>query len=125
MATWRRKAAAAFPRHSRALGDPEFSIHHLFFELLPDARAAHDAGDDEALSAIYGFAAWAFEQRDLSNAAAVSFYEHLFDGTPVMHWKAVAEHIPSHIARDLVPLWRGRLGDERLQMLRRFLAVQE
>jgi hypothetical protein len=113
------------PEARAALGDPEFSIHHLFFELLPDARAAHDAGDHEALSAIYEFAAWAFDQRDLSNAAAVSFYEHLFDGTPVVHWKAVAEHIPSRIARDIGPLWRMRLGDDRLQVLRRFIAISE
>jgi hypothetical protein len=60
---------------------PSISIYGVFFELLPRVREAHERGDTAELQRIYDFARWSFEQQhgDLSNAAAVAFYEHLVD----------------------------------------------
>ena len=86
MATWRRKALAAFPELRRWLNthdDTHYTYYTLFFDLLPMSRDAHASGDATTLRAIYEFAEWCLSQRnradDLYNAALVAFYEHLFD----------------------------------------------
>ncbi|MFN8539222.1 MAG: hypothetical protein U0232_17325 [Thermomicrobiales bacterium] len=81
MAAWRRIAMARFPHLRQELHDRHYTIYGLYFDLLPMARVAHDADDNETLRHIYNFAEWCFAQRnkELWNATAVAFYEHLFD----------------------------------------------
>ncbi|MEM7636913.1 MAG: hypothetical protein AAF299_20315 [Pseudomonadota bacterium] len=62
------------------------SIYELFSEMIFRVRTLHDAGDTEQLARVHAFAEWASSHKefDISNAAAVSFYEGLFDlGVPV------------------------------------------
>lgn len=62
------------------------SIYELFAEMIACVRTLHDTGDTEQLVRIHAFAEWASSHKEfeISNAAAVSFYEDLFDrGVPV------------------------------------------
>lgn len=81
MAVWRRRALEAFPQLRRDLNRGDYTVYALFFDLLPMARAAHEAEDDDMLRRIYAYAEWCARQtaKDLWNAAGVCFYEHLFD----------------------------------------------
>jgi hypothetical protein len=64
----------------------------VFAELLSSVRRAHLVDDPTKLSKIYGFAEWSFRHpnKQLWNAAGVSFYEHAFDDRAdidgVMQW---------------------------------------
>jgi hypothetical protein len=71
---WRRKALALFPELRPEVQRPGFTIYMLFFDLLPMAPEAHEAGDEERLRRIYGFAEWCFEQKakDMWNTAAAN-----------------------------------------------------
>lgn len=81
MSTWRRKAIALFPELLYDITQRDTTIYTVFFELLPRCRQAHQAGNLPELQKIYGYAEWCLRQkaRDISNAAAVAFYEHLGD----------------------------------------------
>ncbi len=81
MAAWRRQAIELLLEHRRELAARDSSIYSVFFDLKPRLREAHDAGDDELLRRIYGYAEWCARQtaETLWNAAGVAFYEHLFD----------------------------------------------
>lgn len=123
MSVWRRKAIESFPELRSVVSDPEetFSPYALWFELLPLAKKAHRASDVDLLNRIYRYAEWSFEQDELSNAVAVSFYEHLFDE----RWMRplVPEWLSTRIVADIWPLWEARLAAEELaeidQLLRR------
>src|SRR5437764_3802833 len=110
MAAWRRRALELFPQLRQPLQRRDYSIYMLYFDLLPMVREAHDADDTALLRQIYGFAAWCLEQKakDLSNAAGVAFYEHLFDdrryGKQVIPWLAPG------ILDTCWPLWEARLS---------------
>jgi hypothetical protein len=61
--------------------------HTIFADLFEDLRDAYRLSppDTDRISRIYDFAAWCFnpkQNRDLRNAAAVSFYEHVPDFAP-------------------------------------------
>jgi hypothetical protein len=80
MAAWRRKVDALFPELRDDLAEDEpLTPHLVFFALLPFVFEAHRRGDEDALRRTYGFAKWCHDARDLENAVAVSFYEHVFD----------------------------------------------
>jgi hypothetical protein len=84
VAAWRRKALEAFPDLRRELTDKDeiFSIGAPWFELLPMAKHAHEHGDQDLLERIYDLTFWCHRQRDLENAVAVGFYEHLLGVMP-------------------------------------------
>src|SRR3954466_12688721 len=89
MSAWRREAADRLPE---LWYDEEAreSIYLFFFEVLPFVVGAHRSGDEDALRRGYGFAQWCFEQGgELENAAAVAFYEHLFDS-----WDLCSDVLP-------------------------------
>ncbi len=92
MITWQEKALELFPDLRPDIEEEGASIYTLFFELLPRCEAAHVAGDTSELQKIYGYAEWCShrQEKDLRNAAAVAFYEHLVD-EPLM--------------REQIPLW--------------------
>ena len=114
MSAWRRKAIESFPELGSVVSDPEetFSPYALWFELLPLVREAHRAGDDDLLERIYRYAEWSFKQEELSNAVAVSFYEHLFDE----HWmrRLVPRWLDTRVVADLWTLWEARLSADEL-----------
>lgn len=124
MAAWRRRALDLFPRHARAIEDPAATIYHLLIDLLPESREALARGDGAEVDRIYEFAAWCFDQKELSNAAAVAFFEHVFDG----RWSdrfEIARRIPSRIAAEVMTLWADRLSEERMAEARRLFPAAQ
>lgn len=100
--------------------DVRQTIHLFFFELLPAIRDAHRTGDENALRHGYDFARWCFQEGgELGNAAAVAFYEHLFDSWDV-HGE-VLRWLDPYIARECWSLFEARLGPEQLDVLRQRL----
>ena len=94
----------------------------LFFELLPMARQAHKASDDETLRRIYGFSEWCFGQKakDMWNAAGVAFYEHLFDDHPSV-WPEVVQWLSPSVIEGVWGLWEWRLSAEELAEVKRLI----
>jgi hypothetical protein len=121
MSVWRRKAIESFPELRPALNDPEeiFSPYALWFHLLPMLREAHRTNNDDLLGRIYGYAEWSSQQEDLSNAVAVSFYEHLFDE----RWMCplVVPWLSARIVADVRPLWADRLAPDDLAAVNQLL----
>ena len=124
MAVWRRMALERFPELRHTLNDRSYSIYALFFDLLPMLRDAHHAESEEILRRIYDFAAWCLNQRakDLSNAAAVAFYEHLFDRRE--DWTSVIPWLSGKVIADCWGLWEARLSDAEFGVLRALIADQ-
>lgn len=121
MAVWRRQAARLLPELWTDEEDRE-TPSLFFFAVLPFVRDAHRRGADEALGRGYAFAAWCLAQGgELENAAAVAFYEHLFDSWDVH--EAVARRLDQRTAGMCWPLWEARLEPERLTVLRSLLHV--
>lgn len=76
MSAWRRKAIEVLPDMRDVFEAPDATIYTVFFELLARHKGINEMSEDE-LVRIYGFAEWCYRQGgELSNAAAVSFYEH-------------------------------------------------
>ncbi len=90
MSVWKRKLFELFPDLRQEYQAD--SIYTVFSELTQRCHEAHERSDAEELRKIYGYAEWCFRQRDkdLWNAAGVSFYEHLGD---------------SHLTRQEIPYW--------------------
>ncbi|MEA2583384.1 MAG: hypothetical protein QOF33_1469 [Thermomicrobiales bacterium] len=124
MSAWHRRALDSFPSLRRELRDREYSIYHLFFDLLPMARDAHETADLATLTRIYAFAEWCYVQHacDLWNAAAVAFNEHVFDEGTHAPWEQIVPWLAPSIIRDVWTLWEVRLSPSRLDQLRTLIA---
>ncbi len=81
MSVWRRKAIECLPKLEKEFGRNNTSIYEVFSQMLSEVVKSHHEKDNIKLQKIYDFAAWCFLQKDkdLWNAAGVSFYEHLGD----------------------------------------------
>jgi len=112
MSKWRRRALELFPDLKSELNSPDYTVYSLYVDLLPAVIEAHRAGNDDRLSAIYGYAAWCARSsaKDLWNAAGVSFYEHLFDEKWRWMWEAVPSWLPADIRSDCMGLWEMQLS---------------
>jgi len=119
MSAWRREAALRFPD----LWRDQFArqtINLFFFELLPTIRDARRSRDEDTLRRGYEFVGWCFRHGgELENAAAVAFYEHLFDSWDVHD--DVLRWLDPSIARSCWSLFEARLGPEQLTVLRQRL----
>jgi hypothetical protein len=106
---WREKASLLFPELSEELQDAAYSIYQLFFDLLPLFRDSVATTNSQRVHNIMEFAAFAFRDgdRDVENAAAVAFYEHLFDDSSSM--VAVEALVDKTIVLTVWPLWAARL----------------
>jgi len=118
---WREKAQELVPeeyRSAAAYGENQNPMR-VFFEVLPAVREAHRAGDDAKLKAIYAFAAWCYAQpeKDISNAAGVAFYEHLFDSRDKDIWPLVMPYIGPSQWQMVLALHEVQLNDEDLKGL--------
>jgi hypothetical protein len=120
MAAWRRKLDRLLPDLE---GEPDPPTPYgAFFALLDFVRDAHQREDVEALRRAYGFAQWCHHQRagsDLPDAAAVAFYEHLFDYWSLRH--SVIPWLAPEIRRGIAPLWSARLEAGRFAELEKLL----
>jgi hypothetical protein len=87
------------------------SVYHVFFALLPLVREAHCAANNDLLLRGYAFAEWCaqHQSKDLSNAAGVAFYEHLFDGGQSS--EEVVPWLTAETYADVKGLLAARLGD--------------
>ncbi|MBV8934017.1 MAG: hypothetical protein JOZ47_22760 [Kutzneria sp.] len=123
MVEWRGEAAARFPELRLFLERDSWSCHVFLFEVLQLAVEAHRTADEDVLSRAYGFAQWCFEQPEqfLSNAAVVSFYEHVFDAWELRH--EVASRLPHGVMSKVRPLWEWRLPADRLAEVDRLMEV--
>lgn len=120
MTGWRAKARESLPELADVL-DGGWSVHVFLSELHELVRAAHHAGDQDFLMRGYRFAGWCLDQpeRFLTNAAAVSFYEHVFDDWEMRH--EVIRWLPHHIDDHVRALWEWRLPLERMAEVDRLL----
>lgn len=123
MVEWRGEASARFPELRPYLERDSWSCHVFLFEVLQLALEAHRTGDEELLARSYGFARWCFTQpgRFLSNAAVVSFYEHVFDDWDLRHH--VAARLPAEVMAQVRPLWEWRLPADKLAEVDRLLGA--
>ena len=69
------------------------------------------------LSKIYDFAAWCARQKekDLWNAAGVSFYEHIVDHPVAL--QAIPRWIPPDVFHEISSLLKWRMGDKAFSEL--------
>jgi hypothetical protein len=113
MDEWRRRAVEAFPRLKADLEDPEYSTYQLFFDLGGELKDAYRNKNNELMEAIYSYAEWALSRRekDLWNAAAVAFYESLYDGR--LEWADVTPRMSRFVVYMIRDLWEERLGTEK------------
>ena len=112
MSAWRRRAIETWPEATALVQEPDTTIYLLFFELLAWVKKAHDGGDEAQLQRIYDFAHWCLgtSSRDLQNAAAVAFFEHLVDEEPTR--RAMPRWIQPSAFADLKPLFEARMSPE-------------
>ncbi|MGH3625432.1 MAG: DUF7674 family protein [Sciscionella sp.] len=120
MTGWRNKAGELLPELS-ASSATSWSVHVFFAELVDLVLVAHRGDDVDRLRRAYDFASWCLEQpsRFLSDAAILSFYEHLFDDWDLRF--DVVTWLPDGLALRLRPLLQWRLPAPRLVELDRLL----
>lgn len=121
MAGWREHALRQFPELRAVAARESWSVHIFLSELWQLTADAHRAADTDLLRRAYDFARWCFDQPEqfLSNAAVVSFYEHVFDDWELRH--EVAARLPGDVVERARPLWEWRLPADRLAEVDRLL----
>jgi hypothetical protein len=122
MPDWRERAIEVFPELREELADEDeiFSPNALWFELLPLARDAHRAGNEDLFRRIYGYAAWSWDEGgEFTNAVAVSFYEHLLDEA----WMRplVVPWLSPRVVSGIRPLWAERLTADEMRDVEKLL----
>ena len=127
VAAWRRRADELLPELRTELArTPKLTPYGVLFELLTFVRLAHRRDDHDALRRGYAYALWCHLQRwasDLPNAAAVAFYEHLFD-----EWGdrlAVVPWLAPTVRTDVWVLWERRLDAAQTAELRTLLSSEQ
>jgi len=117
MERWRAKLIETFPDLRAEWEDGTVTIYTAFMELTAKCQDAHDRGDQTMLSRIYDFAAWCSRQgeKDLWNAAGVSFYEHMVDHPIAL--REVPRWIPPDVFHEISPLLQWRMGDKAFSEL--------
>lgn len=122
MADWRALALRFFPDMRETIAEPAYSVHRLFFDLLPRVRKAHGESDNAVLKRAYALAAWAVREppESLWHAGAMAFYEHLVDAPETRG--AIPETVPRALFFRLWSLWEARLEEAEIADLKRILA---
>jgi len=115
MSVWRRKAIECLPGMKKEFERKSLSIYEVFSEVLAETIKAHKENDKMRLKKYYDFAEWCFQQKekDLWNAASVSFYEHLGDQTETL--LAMPLWVKKHIYSQIRELLKLRLPEEELK----------
>ena len=117
MSVWRQKAIQIAPELKHDFQEPDLSPYTVFMELLPLLKQAHNDNDIERIEKIYNYAEWCSQQKDkdLWNAAGVSFYEHLGDNELV--FSQFTQWIKRNVYLEIRGLLELRLTDEQLKLL--------
>jgi hypothetical protein len=126
MEDWRIYALAFFPKLRIELLDEGFSYYHVFFDLHSKLTAAYRNSDSsEDLRHRFAFARWCLlhDDEDISNAAIVAFYEHLFDHRENWDYAIDWVYDDKEIIRRCWPIWeyRARNRPPEVQDLRELL----
>ena len=117
MSVWRQKAIECLPESRKDFEDPQTSIYNIFSELRSATINFHKANNIDRLQKIYDFAEWCFRQKskELWNAAAVAFYEHLGDYPETR--QEMRRWVKSDIYNDIRGLLELRLSNKELQQI--------
>ena len=117
MDPWRTKLVESLPDLRSEWEDPDETIYSAFMELNAKCQEAHDREDHATLAAIYNFAAWCSRQqdKDLWNAAGVSFYEHIIDHPIAL--RELPRWVPPDVFHAISGLLQWRVGDEEFAKL--------
>jgi hypothetical protein len=127
MAAWRREALTAFPELRTELNDvgDMFSVHQLWFRLLPWTWRAHQDGDEDFLRRVYAYAEWCHRASpELKGAVVVCFYEHLVDNRQDLWWARVMPRLSDAVIVSTWPEWKERLMPAELDRVRKVLRDQ-
>jgi hypothetical protein len=86
MSTWKKIVVQLFPEYtsgSDAFQKPHMTIYQVFFKFERDVDKFIESKDQQSLAKIFKFTEWCFSRRnrnrDIWNAAATAFLEHLAD----------------------------------------------
>ena len=125
MSAWRKKAIDCAPELREEFEKSDTNLYKVFAELMPILKAAHMSRDLERLEKIYDFAEWCFRQKDknLWNAAGVSFYEHLGDTDET--FSVFTTWIKKELYADIRGLLYQRLDDLKLKKLDEYYKWKE
>jgi len=115
---WRRVALEVFPEHKEIIlsDDEEYAIYNLFFQIHGQFTDAIITGNTDTAAQILNFAGrclqneLASDGEDISAAAGVSLFEHVFEDCPAKLWPAVFSCMPLkiyHASRHYVERWMG------------------
>jgi hypothetical protein len=117
MSVWRKKAIECLPESRKDFEDPEESIYLVFSALLSAAIGFHKTNNFDRLQKIYDFAEWCLRQKDkqLWNAAGVSFYEHLGDQAETR--QEMRRWVKPETYTEIRGLLEIRLSEEELQQI--------
>ena len=102
---WRSLALSRFPEHEEFISsdDEEYGIYNLFFQLRGQFADAISEGNSERAARILDFAGRCLQSQltsdgeDISAAAGVSLFEHIFEDTPQKRWSAIFSCMPRMI----------------------------
>jgi len=102
MPDWKTRLIETIPEE-RSEWESEDSIYLAFSTLYDTLRSAVARRDKDLIRRCFEFAEWCYaqEEKDLWNAAGVSFYEHLADDT------SIAQIVHQYMDRDLFTDVRG------------------
>jgi hypothetical protein len=104
---WRRLAIEMFPEYRNEFQHPEISYYGVLFSLRTLVKEYHQADDMAGLRKVYGYVEWCWWQwkraRDVGNAAAVAFYEHLVDDPITL--QAIPYWVKPYIFKDMIGLF--------------------
>jgi hypothetical protein len=119
---WTELASDLFPTLQEELTEPNSSLYDFLTSLDQLRTVAQSSRDRELLARIYFFCEWCLvhPDREIWNAAAVGFWEHLFDD-----WLARFHAIPylsPRVIADIWPLWEWRLSADQLVEVTQLLA---
>ena len=123
VSVWRRKALESFPELAKELTDDDVdSTYAMWREVfLPLTKDAYQREDADLLARIFEYAAWSARRpaKEVWNAVAVSFYEHVFDVARTPDWlDHIAKLTPRDVVNDVSVLWEGQLSEGELRRIR-------
>jgi hypothetical protein len=123
VAVWRKRALEDFPHLRRRIDTRGYTIYSLLTDLLVELDRALEISDDDALHRLFALAEWCLRQKDLNNAAAVGFYEHVLQRKQG-HWPTIIRRLSPFVVQEVWPLWEWLLAEDYFLDLQKRLEAQ-
>ena len=113
---WRKVALKLFPQEREFIlsDDEEYGVYNLFFQLRGQFADAIAGGNTETATRILDFAGYCLNNKlasdgeDISGAAGVSLFEHIFEDCPEKLWPIIFSCMPIeayHASKHYVEQW--------------------